>query len=185
MGKIGRVEVQRIGAEEIPYMVKRHKEDDEPAHPVDRRQPEALRGNARARFDGMGFDMVHRLGQPTPSLDWEHHPATISYPFAARKAAQTRYSACNFGSDANLMTVWQLGHRDVWRLERLTAPSSCRSRDYGGVMHKNVFHNKSYAKFKDSWCAVLNFPRDEAPKNRHLNCDSDTARPQHAMSIRI
>ena len=41
-----------------------------------------------------------------------------------------------------------------------------------GVMHKNVTHNRSYAKFNDFCNAVLNFLRVEVPKNWHLYCDS-------------
>ena len=43
-----------------------------------------------------------------------------------------------------------------------------------GLMHKNVTHNQSYAKFNDFCNAVLNFLRVEVPKNWHLYCDSVT-----------
>ena len=53
LGEIGRVEMQRIGIEEIAHMVERHKDDDKPAHPVDPRQPDALRESARAFCGGI------------------------------------------------------------------------------------------------------------------------------------
>ena len=43
-----------------------------------------------------------------------------------------------------------------------------------GLMHRNITHNKSYAKFKDFCDAILNFLRDEVPKNWNLYCDSVT-----------
>ena len=41
-----------------------------------------------------------------------------------------------------------------------------------GLMHKNVTHNRCYAKFNDFCNAVLGFLRDEAPKNWRTYCDS-------------
>jgi hypothetical protein len=59
--------MQRIGIEEIPHMVERHKQDDKPTEPVDPRQPNIRpRRNARDPFDGLRCDLVHRLGQPAP-----------------------------------------------------------------------------------------------------------------------
>ena len=41
-----------------------------------------------------------------------------------------------------------------------------------GLMHKNITHNKCYQKFKDFRTAILDFLRDEVPKNWHFYCDS-------------
>lgn len=41
-----------------------------------------------------------------------------------------------------------------------------------GLMHKNVTHNRCYAKFNDFCNAVLGFLRDEVPKNWCTYCDS-------------
>jgi len=43
-----------------------------------------------------------------------------------------------------------------------------------GLMHKNVTHNRCYAKFNDFCNAVLGFLRDEVPKNWPLYCDTVT-----------
>lgn len=43
-----------------------------------------------------------------------------------------------------------------------------------GLMHKNVTHNRCYAKFNDFCNAVLGFLRDEVPKNWRIYCDSVT-----------
>ncbi len=39
-------------------------------------------------------------------------------------------------------------------------------------MHKNVTHNKCYAKFKDFRSAILAFLRDDVPKNWRFYCDA-------------
>ncbi len=41
-----------------------------------------------------------------------------------------------------------------------------------GLMHKNVTHNKCYAKFPDFCAALLGFLRDEVPKNWRIYCNS-------------
>src|SRR5450755_2434649 len=41
-----------------------------------------------------------------------------------------------------------------------------------GLMHKNVTHNRCYAKFNDFCNAVLGFLRDEVPRNWRVYCDS-------------
>ena len=41
-----------------------------------------------------------------------------------------------------------------------------------GLMHKYVTHNRSYAKFNDFCEAILNFVREDVPKNWHQYCDS-------------
>lgn len=41
-----------------------------------------------------------------------------------------------------------------------------------GLMHKNVTHNKCYAKFNSFCDALLTFLRDEVPRNWHKYCDS-------------
>lgn len=43
-----------------------------------------------------------------------------------------------------------------------------------GLMHKNVTHNKCYAKFNDFRAAILGFLRDEVTKNWQKYCDSVT-----------
>lgn len=43
-----------------------------------------------------------------------------------------------------------------------------------GLMHKNVTHNKCYAKFNDFCTAMLSFLRDDVPKNWRSYCDSVT-----------
>jgi transposase len=43
-----------------------------------------------------------------------------------------------------------------------------------GLMHKNITHNKCYAKFNDFCDAMLTFLRDEVPKNWQKYCDSVT-----------
>ena len=43
-----------------------------------------------------------------------------------------------------------------------------------GLMHKNVTHNRCYAKFNDFCNAVLGFLRDEVPRNWPTYCDSVT-----------
>ena len=43
-----------------------------------------------------------------------------------------------------------------------------------GLMHRNVTHNKCYAKFNDFCAAVLGFLRDEVPKNWQKYADSVT-----------
>ena len=41
-----------------------------------------------------------------------------------------------------------------------------------GLMHKNVTHNRCYAKFNDFCNAVLGFLRNEVPQNWRVYCDS-------------
>jgi transposase len=41
-----------------------------------------------------------------------------------------------------------------------------------GLMHKNITHNRCYAKYNDFCNAVLAFLRDEVPRNWRLYCDS-------------
>lgn len=41
-----------------------------------------------------------------------------------------------------------------------------------GLMHKNITHNKTYAKFNDFCAAVLGFLRDEIPRNWRKYADS-------------
>jgi transposase len=43
-----------------------------------------------------------------------------------------------------------------------------------GLMHKNVTHNRSYAKYNDFCNAILGFLRDEVPKNWRSYCDTVT-----------
>lgn len=43
-----------------------------------------------------------------------------------------------------------------------------------GLMHRNVTHNRCYAKYNDFCIAVLGFLRDEVPKNWQKYCDSVT-----------
>ena len=43
-----------------------------------------------------------------------------------------------------------------------------------GLMHRNVTHNKCYAKFNDFCAAVLGFLRDEVRKNWQKYADSVT-----------
>ena len=43
-----------------------------------------------------------------------------------------------------------------------------------GLMHRNVTHNKCYAKFNDFCTAVLGFLREEVPKNWQKYADSVT-----------
>lgn len=43
-----------------------------------------------------------------------------------------------------------------------------------GLMHKNITHNKCHAKYNDFCNAILNFLRDEVPRNWPVYCDSVT-----------
>jgi transposase len=43
-----------------------------------------------------------------------------------------------------------------------------------GLMHRHITHNKCYATFKDFSIAMLNFLRDDVPKNWHAYCDQVT-----------
>jgi transposase len=43
-----------------------------------------------------------------------------------------------------------------------------------GLMHKNVTHNRCYARYNDFCNAVLGFLRDEVPKNWRTYCDTVT-----------
>lgn len=56
-----------------------------------------------------------------------------------------------------------------------------------GLMHRNVTHNKCYAKFKDFCDATLQFLRNQVPKNWHTYCDqvSDNFRIINPLNFRI
>ena len=43
-----------------------------------------------------------------------------------------------------------------------------------GLMHRHTTHNKCYATFKDFSTAMLNFLRDDVPKNWRAYCDEVT-----------
>jgi transposase len=56
-----------------------------------------------------------------------------------------------------------------------------------GLMHRNITHNKCYKSFRDFCTAMLNFLRDEVPKNWHTLCDevSDNFRVINPKDYRI
>ena len=56
-----------------------------------------------------------------------------------------------------------------------------------GLMHKNVTHNRCYAKYNDFCNAVLGFLRDEVPKNWPTYCDtvSDNFRIINPADFRV
>ena len=88
------------------------------------------------------FDMANRLGQPTPSLDWQHHPAAISYPFAARKAAQTG-SFFAPGSAVFLDAFYASGLRQLLAL-RFSRPASIHhDREHHALFGPMVLKNPS------------------------------------------
>jgi len=43
-----------------------------------------------------------------------------------------------------------------------------------GIMHKNITHNRCYAKFNDFCSAILSFLRQEVTKNWRIYCDAVT-----------
>src|ERR1700719_432878 len=51
---------------------------------------------------------------------------------------------------------------------------STRSNDRGGLMHRHTTHNKCYATFKDFSIAMLNFLRNDVPRNWPTYCDEVT-----------
>jgi hypothetical protein len=56
-----------------------------------------------------------------------------------------------------------------------------------GLMHRHTTHNKCYKSFRDFSAAMLNFPRDEVPKNWRTLCDevSDNFRVIDPKDFRI
>lgn len=56
-----------------------------------------------------------------------------------------------------------------------------------GLMHRNITHNKCYAKFKDFSKAILNFLRKDVPKNWRNYCDhvSDNFRVISTKNFRV
>ena len=56
-----------------------------------------------------------------------------------------------------------------------------------GLMHRHITHNKCYNSFRDFCNAMLNFLRDEVPKNWHTLCDevSDNFRIINPKDFRI
>ena len=75
---------------------------------------------------------------------------------------------------AEMVQKWL--ERPDCRVELHFIPTYCPHLDpierLWGLMHKNVTHNRCYAKFNDFCDAVLNFLRVEVPKNWRTYCDS-------------
>ena len=53
-------------------------------------------------------------------------------------------------------------------------PASQSDRTLWGLMHRHTTHNKCYGSFKDFSIAMLNFLRDDVPRNWRTYCDEVT-----------